>query len=213
MMKNLSLLLFFVLLLTMNATAQVELVNLSSTEENAKYVYRGATNLLFLNNADPYKTYDVKLNGETVMKVNWDQFMIKENLSQENKFDIYENDKLVKTDILVGKRIGDPEIRVGKLDSDKGTVESILESPMFTVVVFDNYKMDWFVSGFRMRILDAKGNLKMAFDPIKGGNFTPKQIEMISKLESGDQLEITDLVYTDATRVSRKKNQFFITIL
>ena len=212
-MKRSSLVIFFISFFLFTVSAQVDLVNISSSEDNAKYVYKGTTNLLFLNNADPYKTYEVKLNGEKIAKVNWDQFMVKEGLEKENNFEIYEDDNLVRTENLIGQRLADPEVRVGKLETYSASVESILESPMFTLTTFDNYKIDRFINKFTMRILDADGNLKKAFDATQGANFTAEQIELISKLKPGDQLEISELWHSDSTRISRKKNTFIVSIL
>gem|GEM_PF-1843525 len=212
-MKTTILVTCFLSFFCLSLSAQVELTNMSISETNAKYVYMFSKNLLFLNNADPSKTYEVKLNDVNLTKTDFAQFDYTGPYSRENKFDIYENDVLIKTEVFPGKRPSDPEIRIGNLTRFSLKLLELLEEPIFTIFSYDTFIQDRFINGFTMTILGESGNVKMKFQPTSGSNFTPEQIEMIATLQSGDQLEINDLAYTDSAGISRKKNPFFITIL
>ncbi|MFA7273338.1 MAG: hypothetical protein WC044_05685 [Crocinitomicaceae bacterium] len=207
---------FFLILTTfilgMNVNAQVELTNMSISETNAKYLYSGKMNRLYLNNMAEDKSYEVRV-GETILeKAGGGQFNYKVLFVKENKLDIYENNVLIKSEVFPVKRIAESQVQFGNLTSTTASVVQLLETPTFTLVSYDSFIEDEFIAGFKMTILGENGAVKKAFEATKGANFTPEQIEMIATLQAGDKIEINDLVYTDSEGISRKKNTFFITV-
>jgi hypothetical protein len=197
----------------LSSLAQVELINMSISETNAKYLYLSKTNQLYLKNVDASKTYEVKIDENTLEKTDQAQFAYKGPFQEQVKFDIYEDNVLVKSEVFHARRAGDSDITIGNIMSESAKIDEVLESPAFVIHSYDTYIEDEYVRSFTMKIIGENNQVKRSFETVSGHVFTSEQIEMIATLQAGDKIEISELVYTDSEGISRKKPTFAITIL
>jgi hypothetical protein len=211
-MKNPLFLTVLALSVCLEFSAQIGLTNMSISENNAKYLYSGKTNHLYLNNIDENNEYEVRIGELNLDKEGSAQFSYKVPFLGGNQLDIYENNVLIKSEVFQVKRIADSEVLVGNSITKSATVDQLLDLPAFTLASYDTFIEDEYIQGFTMSILEENGAMKRLFEPTKGANFTTEQIEMIETLQSGDKVEINDFWYGDSEGVSRKKNTFSFSI-
>lgn len=200
------------LLFCSSLSAQIGLTNLSISEENAKYVYSGKKNQLYLNNTDETKQYEVKIGELSLEKTDLAQFTFNSSFQKEARFDIYENGNLIVSEVFTNKRVADSDIHFGNIVDVVASVDEVLETPTLTVISYDTFIEDEYISSFVMTVNDAEGNLKHQFEKVKGCLYSPEQIGLISVLVPGDQLNVSEIVLVDSEGISRKKGPYTLLI-
>lgn len=207
------------IILSSYAQAQIRVLNTSLRNPEIKELYIGIPNEIEIKGISDLSNLKIsKSPNINVFQKDSARFeiMTKGLYRSSNGLDtikIYQNKKLLKTELYKSCLIPDPYLRFGTTYQNKAFVNEIIADPSLRVIFPGNLILKFQIINFNLIILNEKNGEQTDFKTTNGYNLNSQQITEIKKLKKGSKLRFENVRVLFPDRTTRSMPTYIITVL
>lgn len=207
--------LFFIVLLPLSLSAQIDLINVDLKDTSKPFIYIGVNNKIEIRGIPYDPTFKLTASELKIEKSKWDvnQFYCSASSKGKAEIQLYRNDSLIFTKLFTIDQINDPVTYFGNLVDTIATVNEILQNPYLRVEIPHCY----YDHGFHIFEFELGFFIKSVGDTVitgrtNGFKLLEDHLRIIEQLETGEKIIFTRLKASCNDCATRSLKPFSITI-
>lgn len=176
---------------------QVEITNASLSKPNLKLLYIGIDNKIEISGLKTMVNLNLIASQGSAKGNEAGVFYVKASSITPDTLKLYQNNKLILTEIYEVRKIGEIVPRFGNLKDTIASVRQILRNTTLYAVIPECYIIPLFqIRSFNVTIWRAHGQILLPTESNRGPFLSPVQIRMIKELRKGDKIMFTRIELT-----------------